>query len=247
MTGAPFLRMISLDDPEREHSVYPFGLPMFSRPFALAFESAVTVISGENGSGKSTILEAIADHCGFAASGGSRNHNSGARSDVAPLADAMRFSWQPKVTRGFFFRAETLFNFSGYLDDLAKDSGDIAYVPYGGKSLHAQSHGEAFLSVLSGLLQHRGIFLLDEPEAALSPQRQLQLLAFMHQAARSRNAQIIMTTHSPLLMCLPEADIIEIRNGHFERVTYRETQNFKLYKRFFDAPETLTRVLFEDI
>lgn len=244
--ASPFLRTLALDRVPAERVAYPLGLPLFDRPFAIEFRRPVTVITGENGTGKSTLLEAIADHCGFAVAGGSRNHRTDVPSDVTSLTSQLRFSWTQKVPRGFFFRAETLFGFSTYIDQLAQDSGEIAYAAYGGKSLHQQSHGEAFLSVLSGMMRSKGIYLLDEPEAALSPQRQLQLLALMHEAHQSGEVQLVIVTHSPMLLAYPQAEILEIASGMISPVRYQETANYKLYRRFFEAPETLFGRLFRD-
>ncbi|MHC2278701.1 putative ATPase [Bradyrhizobium diazoefficiens] len=173
---APFLKRILL--PPSPGEDYPFSIPLIGKGFDISLTEPVTFICGENGSGKSTIIESLALHCGFSITGGSRNHNLGEeRADVAPLQEHFAFSWSTKVGSGFFVRAESFFHFSNVIDEIARQPGGYEiYDAYGGSSLHAQSHGEGFLSLFTHQLGKRGIYILDEPEAALSPQRQLALL-----------------------------------------------------------------------
>src|SRR5262249_10394281 len=147
---------------------YPFTIPAFNNGIDIDIKRPVTFFVGENGSGKSTLLEAIAYHCGFNLEGGTRNHNYQTRDAEPELAKYLRLSWAPKVTRGFFLRAESFFNFATHIEQLA--AGDQQLLrSYGGKSLHEQSHGESFLSLMTNRFS-AGIYILDEPEAALSPQ-----------------------------------------------------------------------------
>ena len=168
-TGAPFLRHVTHLPEKWDPTVYPFNVPAFSNGIDITFRSKVTFFVGENGSGKSTLLEALAECCGFNPEGGNRDHHRATFADRSPLAQALRLSWQPKAVEGFFLRAESFYNFANYIEGVS----DLR--AYGGRSLLGQSHGESFIS----LFKHRfeqGIYLLDEPEAALSPQRQLSFL-----------------------------------------------------------------------
>lgn len=244
---APFLRRIATLDGPRDASRYPFSIPAFSQGIQLDLSSAVTFFVGENGSGKSTLLEAIADHCGFNAEGGNRNHRyaTSQQADAAPLAAALRLSWLPKVTEGFFLRAESFFNFATYLDGMAAES-PAAYDSYGGVSLHQRSHGEAFLALFAHRFR-QGLFLLDEPEAALSPQRQLAFLHILHQLAASGRAQFLIATHSPILMAYPGARVLQFGGGTIQPVDYRDTEHFQLLRAFLASPEQFFRHLFGDV
>lgn len=240
MAVAPFLLEIHTS-PEGE-TAFPFSIPALREPLSLHLQSAVTFFVGENGSGKSTLLEAIAEKCGFNRLGGNRNHSYGDE-PLSPLASAMGLKWRHKATRGFFLRAESFFNFATYLDQLNEED-DRALAPYGGRSLHQQSHGESFLALFENKFRH-GIFLLDEPEAALSPQRQLAFLTILHDLARSGDAQFLIATHSPILFSYPEATLLEF-DGGLREVAFRDTEHYRLLKNFLDAPERYWRHLFED-
>src|SRR5437763_10405485 len=189
-TGAPFLhRVQSL--PERfDRTTYPFNLLAFSRGIDLEFLTNVTFFVGENGSGKSTLLEALAECCGFNPEGGNRDHHRATFADRSDLAQALRLSWLPKVTEGFFMRAESFYNFATYIEQVS----DLR--AYGGRSLHQQSHGESFLSLFTNRFE-QGLYILDEPEAALSPQRQLSFLKLIHDLETPGHAQFPLSTHSP--------------------------------------------------
>lgn len=235
---APFLRRISsAHGPASEQ--YPFDIPLIQNGFDLEIDRPVTIICGENGSGKSTIIEAIALHCGFSVTGGSRNHNTGgATSDVEPLLKQLRFSWALKIRDGFFMRAESFYEFSSKIDALAREpDGPSIYRAYGGRSLHAQSHGEAFMSLFANRLGRRGLYLMDEPEAALSPQRQLALLGIIHELERSRQAQLVIATHSPMIMAYPGAALMYIDDGQLVERNFKATLHFQILARFFDNPE----------
>lgn len=234
---APFLQKVALKSPLPEGK-FPFDVPVIRNGLNLNFDSPVTFICGENGSGKSTIIEALALHCGFNITGGSRNHALGeSDSDVSPLLRHLQFSWSVKVLNGFFMRAESFFQFAGYIDELARETGQGIYRSYGGKSLHAQSHGEAFLSLFGNRIEKRGLYLLDEPEAALSPQRQLGLLGILDDLERTGDAQFIIATHSPLLMALPRSKLLFIRDGEISEEKFRSTTHYQVMARFFANPE----------
>ncbi len=236
LPGSPFLTDLSLGPPPE--GGHPFDLPVLRRGLSLPFETPVTFFVGENGSGKSTLLEAIAWNTGFSDQGGDRGHVYGECADGRKLGGALRLAWRQKVAGGFFLRAETFFNFATYLEDRGS-----TFHAYGGKSLHDQSHGEAFLA----LFHHRfedGLYLLDEPEAALSPQRQLAFLAQIHELVAPKAAQFIIATHSPILLAFPGATIWSFDGGEIHRVRYEETDHYRLTKDFLDAPERFFRHLF---
>jgi len=203
---------------------YPFSLPVFNKPdFLLKFPTPVTFLVGENGSGKSTLLEAIALANNFNPSGGSRNNFYESVKTESSLANELKLIWNKKVNQGFFMRAETFFNFASELDKLKKGfAGGNSYDPYGVKSLHQQSHGESFLALFNNRL-NQGLFIFDEPEAALSPKRQLSFLAILDERVKSGDCQFIIATHSPILMSYPGAVIYEFQDGAMKKVDYRET------------------------
>jgi predicted ATPase len=240
----PFLRTVQTRADRVQADRFPFSIPIFKSGIDLHFTRNVTFFVGENGSGKSTLLEAIAVACGFNILGGSRNHNYGTGTEHSELAPALRLAWNKKTTQGFFMRAESFFNFATYIDQLEED--DPGLLPaYGGKSLHQQSHGEAFLS----LFQNRfagGIYLLDEPEAALSPQRQLALLRIIHDLDRSGEGQFLIATHSPLLFSYPDATVLSLDGGSIRTLPYYETDHYLLTKRFLESPERYFSHLFRD-
>lgn len=238
----PFLtkaKTIEKEFPDR----YPFTVTSIMNGFEINFKSNVTFLVGENGSGKSTILEAIADLIGFNLSGGTKNSNYHFQNTESDLSAFMRLSWKAKVAKGFFMRAESFFNFVTYLDKLQEENRGIdVYGYYGGKSLHHQSHGESFLALFQNL-PDKGIYILDEPEAALSPQRQLTFLAIINQLEKSGNAQFIIATHSPILLSYPNATVLNLDN-HLEEIHYKETEHFTLTKDFLNNPENYFRHLF---
>ena len=231
-TRPPFLTRLTYTRPA-EGEAYPWTIPVFSRDFEWRFTKSVTIIVGENGAGKSSLLEAIALNCGFGAYGGGRNQQHLGQSDVAPVAKAMRFAWLPRISRGFFFRAESFFNFASYIDDL----GPQALGPYGGVSLHAKSHGEAFLALFQNRFGPRSIYIFDEPEAALSPTRQLAFLDIVHRLSSEQDCQIVMATHSPILMSYDRAELMFLEgDGSLAEKSFRATPHWQLYARFMADP-----------
>ncbi len=235
---APFLLRIAEIEERREAGRFPFTLPFMRRDgFALEFTNPVTFLVGENGTGKSSLLEAIARNAGFNARGGSRDNSYGGESDESGLAAALTLSWLPKVTKGFFFRAESFFNFISYVEQAYREDGKIP--PWGTRSLHARSHGEAFLSFFDARLgsDQRCIYLLDEPEAALSPERQLEFMAMLAEQCDGGNVQYIIATHSPLLMAFPGADLLHLSYRGLRRTTLAETPHFRIYREFTRDPQ----------
>ena len=236
--GAPFLRgVVSL--PEKiDQGTYPFNIPAFSRGIDLAFRGKVTFFVGENGSGKSTLLEALAECCGFNPEGGNRDHHRAVFAERSPLAQALKLSWSPKVTEGFFMRAESFYNFATYIEGVSDD-----LRAYGGKSLHEQSHGESFISLFAHRFE-QGIYLLDEPEAALSPQRQLTFLKIIHDLATPGHAQFLIATHSPIILSYPGAVLFSLDGDAIREVDYRETKHFLITRDFLNSPERFFKHLF---
>lgn len=236
----PFLRRLSLLAERMERDRFPFNLPLLREgALEIAFTKPVTIFVGENGTGKSTLLEAIARQCGFNLLGGNRNHRYGegqpGGDDVTPLADALRLSWLPRMTDGFFMRAESFFNFASYLD-----GGFGSYEAertYGRNSLHKLSHGESFLALFRERFDRRGIYILDEPEAALSPSRQLAFLAIVKMLEEKGDAQFLIATHAPILMAYPGAQVLQIRDGELLEVDFRDTDHYRLMHRFLEDPE----------
>jgi predicted ATPase len=232
---APFLKRVSLlDTAAAAGDGYPFSLPFVTqRALDISFTKPVTIIVGENGSGKSTFLEALATGCGFNLAGGSANNRFGDEKK-SPLAAHLRFSWLPKVSRGFFMRAESFFNFASHIDELAREDGG-ATLPYGGQSLHQRSHGEAFLALFENRFGRDGLYILDEPEAALSPSRQLIFLRIIHELER-RNCQVIMATHAPLIMAYPTATLLKLEDGRFAETDLRSTSHYLVLREFMKDP-----------
>ncbi|CAA7601366.1 Putative ABC transporter [Acididesulfobacillus acetoxydans] len=219
---------------------YPFNLPAIRELRSLPFDPKVTFIVGENGSGKSTILESIAVAYGFNAEGGTRNFNFSSRATHSELNNYIRIVKGTKRPRdGFFLRAESFYNFATNVDELGPDL--INY--YGGRPLHEQSHGESFFAVLQNRFQGEGVYILDEPEAALSPSRQMTMLARMHELVQE-GAQFIIATHSPIIMAYPGAVIYQIGDG-LERVDYEDTEHYQVMQAFMKNRQKMLSVLLE--
>lgn len=237
---APFLKKIVLQYENIDAwNKYPFSIPLFNNRFECEFNKRITIICGANGCGKSTLLEAIAVNCGFSTSGGTRNHTIFEQEDES-LSRFLRFSWLPKMTNGFFFRAEMFSSFARDIDSIH------AYDAYGGKSLREQSHGESFINIFKNRFGRRGIYILDEPESALSPQRQTELLKLIYELEITGDCQFIIATHSPLLMAYPNADLRMIKNGALEKIEFHETDHFKLLRDFYLYPDGFIQGLLYD-
>ena len=211
--------------------LYNMGELELSRP--------VTFFIGENGTGKSTLLEAIAVAAGFNAEGGSRDFSFATRRTHSELCDHITIVRTIPPKDGFFLRAESFYNTASYLDE------NSTMLRYGGVSFHAQSHGEAFMSLMTNRFEGRGLYIMDEPEAALSPQRLLSLLVLINDLVM-RDSQFIIATHSPIVMAYPDADIILFSDRGMERVRYEETDHYRITKQFMEDPQRMIKYLLED-
>lgn len=239
-----FLRRITLLREEvTDFNTYPFSVPAIRGMETLELDSEVTFFVGENGSGKSTLLEAIAYKCGFNTAGGGKNNIYEVDSSYSALGNYIRLSWLPKINQGFFLRAESYYHFASHLDQLAKEDPKI-YQGYGGRSLHHQSHGESFLSLFLNRFSDNGIYILDEPEAALSPARQLAFMRVINQLVSSGNSQFIIATHSPILLGYPNAEIFNFDSNVIESVRYEDTEHYQITKGFLNRKERYLEELF---
>jgi predicted ATPase len=224
-------------DKVEDFSVYPFNIPAIAKLERIQFHPSVTFFVGENGSGKSTLIEAIAMKAGFNPEGGTKNFRSSHRPSESKLHEYVRLArGARRESCGFFLRAETMFNVSTEAEQ---------YRGYGWDDLHEMSHGEAFLWVATNRFRERGLYILDEPEAALSPQRQLSLLVVLRRLIRS-GSQIIVSTHSPILMAYPEACILLLDRGGIREVEYEDTEHYAVTKTFLQNPRRMLDRLFAD-
>jgi len=229
------LKRYEVDSFER----YPFSLTAVKSLGIMELHPAVTFLVGENGSGKSTLLEAIAVACGFNAEGGSKNFSFSTRASHSELHRFLRVSrGHPRPRGGYFFRAESFFNVATEIEKLGVGG-------YGDRPLHEQSHGESFLALVMNRFHGHGLYLLDEPEAALSPQRQLAVLTRMHDLVKEKS-QFIIATHSPILMAYPDAYIYQFTPDGVERVAYEDTQHYRVTRSFLSNPERSLKILFEE-
>ena len=230
---APYLKRIWID-PERipDREAYPFCLPFLHDDFSLTFDRAITIIAGENGAGKSTLLEGLAVMAGFDEGGGGKgyraiNHSHAVEEGGGELTVALRAAWVPKVSYGWFFRAETFFSVARSLDAVGSMSADFL----------SYSHGEGFLRFFEERCQRQGLFIFDEPESALSPSRQIEFLKLLQMMDRSGRCQVIMATHAPLLMAYPNATLLRLSKYGLEPVTVEQTDHYKSLREFFDDPK----------
>ena len=227
---------------------YTLAIPALRSLENLDFPCPVTFFTGENGSGKSTLLEAVAVAYGFNPEGGTRNFQFSTRDTHSDFSSALRLRKGVKKPQdGFFLRAESFYNVASKVDDYAAESiGRINYLDYyGGRSLHCQSHGESFLALVQNRFHGNSIFILDEPEAALSPQRQLTALLMIGRLAKE-GSQFIIATHSPILLGLPGAQILCFDDGDLHPITYEETEVYQVMEMFINSRKVLLENLFSD-
>lgn len=227
---------------------YPYCLPVVRNLTRIEFHSQVTFLVGENGTGKSTLLEAIAVASGFNPEGGSRNFNFSTRSSHSPLHEALNLVKGIKRPKdGFFLRAESFFNVATEIErlDAVASPAPKVILSYGGDSLHEQSHGESFFTLVTKRFGGNGLYILDEPEAALSPSRQLALLARLHQLV-NLNSQFIIATHSPILLAYPGAKIYLLASDSLRQVEYTDTEHYAVTRQFLNNHKAMLAELLEE-
>lgn len=212
----------------------------------IVFRNDVTILTGENGSGKSTILEAIAVACGFNPEGGTKNFNFSTNATHSPLGHCLTVSKTRHEKDGFFLRAEGFYNLATNIEELDSlpAASPLISESYGGRSLHAQSHGESFLAAVQNRFSGKGLYILDEPEAALSPMKQMTLLCEIRRLA-DQVSQFILATHSPILMAYPGAEILWLSEQGIHPIAYEDTDHVRITRRFLEHPDRMLRYLFE--
>jgi predicted ATPase len=242
-----YLRSVELDESShRDETEFPWCLPAIRKLGVLEFHPRVTYLVGDNGTGKSTLLEGIAEVAGFPMHGGSKYFAKFSERIWSDLGRSLKLVRNAERERdSFYLRAESFFDVSYQIEELAKGFGGTL-APYGGISPHQRSHGEAFMMLMSTRFVGRGLYLLDEPEAALSPTRQLAFLAALHRLATIRRSQFVIATHSPILMAYPDADMHLLSEDGIRRVKYEKTEHFQLYRDFLNDRESYFKFLFED-
>jgi predicted ATPase len=244
----PFLRGIQLErDRVPSFDAYPFNLGVIKSLNSLEFHPKVTYIVGENGMGKSTLMESIAVAWGFNAEGGTRNFSFSTQATHSNLYEFIRLVRginRPKD--GFFFRAESYYNLATDIERMDNEpfAGPRIIDSYGGKSLHEQSHGESFFAAFLHRFRGQGLYILDEPEAALSPLRQMSMLARIHDLVQ-KNSQFIISTHSPILMAYPDSIIYNLSPTGIETTTLEETDHYIIMQQFLNNKEKMIKELFE--
>lgn len=243
-----YIRTVRLKQEGKAHGIFPFTLPFVRNLHELELHPNITYVIGENGMGKSTLLEAIAIAYGFNPEGGTLNFNFSSFDSHSKLDEHIRLVKGTERARDhFFFRAETFYNVATNIEELDQDplSGPKIIDSFGGVSLHEQSHGESFFAVFRKRFRGNGLYILDEPEAALSPLRQISLLARINELVEE-GSQFIISTHSPIIMAHPLSKIVQITEDGIHETTLEETEHYSIMKQFFDNRERLLYHLFQD-
>jgi len=240
-----YIRSVKLNrDKIPSFTQYPFCLPAICNLFDLNLDPKVTFIVGENGTGKSTILEAIAVAYGFNPEGGTKNFNFASSDTHSGLHEFVKLIKGAKAPKdGFFLRAESFYNLATNIDELEREDPGLVS-SYGGRSLHQQSHGESFFAVFMNRFRGKGLYILDEPEAALSPSRQMSMISRIHELVE-QDSQFIIATHSPIIMAYPGSTIYELKDG-FKTVKYEETEHYQVMKTFLNNTQKMLNVLMEE-
>jgi predicted ATPase len=239
---APYLKRVWLDrDRVADPEAYPFCLPLFRSEFELKFDKAITIIVGENGTGKSTLLEGIAAMAGYDDAGGGKgyrpvDHSHALEVSGGDLGKALRASWLPKLSMGWFFKAETFFSVARYLDAAGSNYADFL----------SHSHGEGFLRFFEERCGKQGLYMFDEPESALSPSRRMVFLKLLAQMDRSKNVQVIMATHSPMLMAYPAAELLQLTKYGLAPIRLEDMDHYKLWREFCADPTAFVQMALEE-
>lgn len=243
----PYLKRVCLrDDVSIDRSHYPFNLPLLrDEDFELHFDRAITIMVGENGVGKSTLLEGIAAIAGFDQAGGGPgyrplDHSAAVERNGDGLHAVLRASWLPKIGQGWFFRAESFFSVSRYLDRAALDAGDVP------PDFLSHSHGEGFLRFFEERCARPGIFIFDEPESALSPRRQFEFVKLLRTIAAGGKAQVIVATHSPILMATPGVRLLSVTRAGIDPIALEDTDHYRLYREFVLDPTGTVEAMSEE-
>lgn len=234
-----FIQNVWIDWSKVEEGSYLRNIETIRKMERIDFHRSITFFVGENGSGKSTLLEAIAIACGFNPEGGTKNYSFSTRDTHSQLCDAIRISRGfNRPGWGYFLRAESFYN-------VATQEEEYADIAHPSQCYHEKSHGESFLALAQNQLRANGLYLLDEPEAALSPQRQLTLLMEIYSCAR-QGSQFIIVTHSPILLGIPGAEILSFDNGMIHTCTYEETDSYQVTELFINNREQLLKRLLSE-
>ena len=236
----PYLREVMIDrDSIEDDNIYPFNIPSIRNIDRIEFHEDVTFFVGENGTGKSTLIEGIALALGFGIEGGTKNVQMSTHDNASILHRHLKLIKSfARPKDHYFLRAESFYNVASYMEEVNYLGG------YGGKSLHESSHGEAFMSALTNKLRGNGLYVFDEPEAALSPTRQLSTLAVMHDLVK-KESQIIMATHSPILLAYPNAIIYQLSESGIDKVKYEETEHYKVTRHFLQDYKGMLKELLD--
>lgn len=239
----PYLKRIWLDEgPEVDRAAYPHCLPLFrSGTFDLAFDRPITIVAGENGVGKSTLLEGIAVLAGFDESGGGPGYRAVDNSRALEtgggvLARSLKASWLPKIGSGWFFRAESFFAVARYLDESGSPSADFL----------SHSHGEGFIRFFEERCTRPGVFIFDEPESALSPNRQFDFLKLLRRMERGEQSQVLIVTHSPILMAYPGARLLRMSRYGLEPAMLEDIDHFRIMREFVAGPHDFVETMIDD-
>ena len=235
-----FITKIKLNDENINKNEYPYNIEVLKNFKELDIDSPVTFFYGENGVGKSTLVEAIAIALGLNPEGGSNNMQFSNYDDYSDLYKHLTISKFRVPKTKFFLRAESFFNVATDISN----NGDLIVTTYGGEDLHKCSHGESFLKLVEHRFWNNGLYILDEPEAALSPQRQLTLLCYINDLVKN-GSQFIIATHSPILLSYKYGEILDL-NNNFEKIKYEDTEVYRIYKDYLENPEKMQDILFEE-
>lgn len=240
-----FVKKIALErDKIDNFDVYPFNINVIKNLDEIRFNEKVTFLIGENGIGKSTFIEALAVNLGMNPEGGTQNFNFNTKDTHSNLYKYLRVSKLGLPTTKYFLRAESFYNVSSEIIRVSEEGGQGPIYDYYGGNLHECSHGESFIKLVQNRFSDKGLYILDEPEAALSPSRQMTLLCMIHDLAKN-GSQFIIATHSPILISYKDGEILDL-NNNFEKIKYEDTDIYKLYKMYLDMPYDMQRRLFEE-